>query len=138
MGAFLLAPLMSSVEEVSGWRGCNVILAGLCFQCAVFGMTMKPVEEEDVCDAHENTDAHVTINTENMDQGDIGESDWLEDVLSTFPPLRLLKTKPFLLLLLANPPAVMGHYLVYVYFPGVSTHSCSYTPSLVCFMLLAM
>ena len=31
----------------------------------------------------------------------------------------LLKDKAFVLLMLANPPAVMGHYLIFVFLPGV-------------------
>ena len=34
-------------------------------------------------------------------------------------PKNLFKNEAFIFLMLANPPAVMGHYLIYVFLPGV-------------------
>lgn len=103
VGAFVLAPLIRYLEESSGWRGVNIILAGFCLQCAVFGATMRPLD----------TTSYSQENTLTPEEN--------KPVTSVRKSLKLiLKDKSFLFLMLANPPAVMGHYLIYVFLPGVS------------------
>merc|ERR550519_2367475 len=52
VGTFIFAPLATWLLEQYGWKGANIIFAGLCLQCAVFGALMRPlslsvlVEEE--------------------------------------------------------------------------------------------
>ena len=104
MGAFVLAPLIRYLEDYSGWRGVNIILAGFCLQCAVFGATMRPLQTK------------YTSNQENS-----LTTEETKPVISVRKSLKIIfQDKSFLFLMLANPPAVMGHYLVYVFLPGVS------------------
>ncbi len=44
VGTFLFAPLATWLLDVYGWRGANLIFAGLCLNCAVFGALMRPLE----------------------------------------------------------------------------------------------
>ena len=100
VGAFVLAPLIRYLENNNGWRGVNIILAGFCFQCAVFGATMRPLKKE----------------PPKIDSSVLAE----DNKISVRKSMRnLLKDKAFVLLMLANPPAVMGHYLIFVFLPGV-------------------
>nr|CAD7574695.1 unnamed protein product [Timema californicum] len=43
-GTFAFAPLATMLLENFGWRGANIILAGLILNCAVFGAMMRPLE----------------------------------------------------------------------------------------------
>lgn len=44
VGTFLLAPLATYLLDAFGWQGANLIFAGLCLNCAVFGALMRPLE----------------------------------------------------------------------------------------------
>ena len=44
VGTFLFAPLATQLLEAYGWKGANLIFAGLCLNCAVFGALMRPLE----------------------------------------------------------------------------------------------
>lgn len=44
VGTFLFAPLATYLLEQYGWKGSNLIFAGLCLNCAVFGALMRPLE----------------------------------------------------------------------------------------------
>ena len=44
VGTFLFAPLATQLLTVFGWKGANLIFAGLCLNCAVFGALMRPLE----------------------------------------------------------------------------------------------
>ncbi len=44
VGTFLLAPLATYLLDEYGWKGANLIFAGLCLNCAVFGALMRPLE----------------------------------------------------------------------------------------------
>lgn len=43
-GTFAFAPLATFLLEEYGWKGANLILAGLILNCAVFGALMRPLE----------------------------------------------------------------------------------------------
>ncbi|XP_067013659.2 monocarboxylate transporter 14 isoform X2 [Anabrus simplex] len=43
-GTFAFAPLATFLLDEYGWRGANLILAGLILNCAVFGAMMRPLE----------------------------------------------------------------------------------------------
>jgi len=43
-GTFAFAPLASLLLNVYGWKGANVVFAGLCLNCVVFGAIMRPLE----------------------------------------------------------------------------------------------
>ena len=44
VGTFLFAPLATKLLKEYGWKGANLIFAGLCLNCAVFGALMRPLE----------------------------------------------------------------------------------------------
>ncbi len=44
VGTFAFAPLAAALLPAYGWRGANVIFAGLCLNCCVFGALMRPLE----------------------------------------------------------------------------------------------
>ena len=44
VGTFLFAPLATYLLDNYGWKGSNLIFAGLCLNCAVFGALMRPLE----------------------------------------------------------------------------------------------
>ena len=44
VGCFAFAPLANYLLQQYGWRGANIIFAGLCLNCCVFGAVMRPLE----------------------------------------------------------------------------------------------
>ncbi|RZC42356.1 uncharacterized protein BDFB_003190, partial [Asbolus verrucosus] len=44
VGTFAFAPLASILLEEYGWKGANLILAGLILNCVIFGALMRPLE----------------------------------------------------------------------------------------------
>ena len=44
VGTFVLAPLATWLLDEYGWQGANLIFAGMCLNCAVFGALMRPLE----------------------------------------------------------------------------------------------
>jgi len=44
VGTFVFAPLATQLLSVYGWKGANLIFAGLCLNCAAFGALMRPLE----------------------------------------------------------------------------------------------
>ncbi|KAK9880173.1 hypothetical protein WA026_010046 [Henosepilachna vigintioctopunctata] len=44
VGTFAFAPLATVLLESYGWKGANLILAGLILNCVVFGALMRPLE----------------------------------------------------------------------------------------------
>ncbi|XP_063911689.1 monocarboxylate transporter 3 isoform X3 [Zophobas morio] len=44
VGTFAFAPLATVLLEEYGWRGANLILAGLILNCVIFGALMRPLE----------------------------------------------------------------------------------------------
>lgn len=44
VGTFAFAPLATRLLDTFGWKGANLILAGLIANCAVFGALMRPLE----------------------------------------------------------------------------------------------
>lgn len=43
VGTFAFAPLATFLLEEFGWKGANLILAGLILNCAIFGAMMRPL-----------------------------------------------------------------------------------------------
>ncbi|KAJ8969486.1 hypothetical protein NQ317_011492 [Molorchus minor] len=43
VGTFMFAPLATFLLERYGWRGANLILAGIIFNCVIFGALMRPL-----------------------------------------------------------------------------------------------
>ncbi|XP_045468018.1 monocarboxylate transporter 3 isoform X2 [Harmonia axyridis] len=44
VGTFAFAPLATMLLESYGWKGANLILAGLILNCVIFGALMRPLE----------------------------------------------------------------------------------------------
>ncbi|XP_058802203.1 uncharacterized protein LOC131670544 [Phymastichus coffea] len=44
VGTFIFAPLAGVLLETYAWKGATLILAGLIFNCAIFGAMMRPLE----------------------------------------------------------------------------------------------
>ncbi len=44
VGCFVMAPVANALLEEYGWKGANIIFAGLCLNCCVFGALMRPLE----------------------------------------------------------------------------------------------
>lgn len=44
VGTFAFAPLAKFLLNQYGWKGANLILAGVIFNCAIFGALMRPLE----------------------------------------------------------------------------------------------
>ncbi|KRT80991.1 membrane transporter [Oryctes borbonicus] len=44
VGTFAFAPLATYLLEIYGWKGANLIFAGLILNCVVFGALMRPLE----------------------------------------------------------------------------------------------
>lgn len=44
VGCFTFAPLTNFLLGHFGWKGTNIIYAGFCLQCCVFGALMRPLE----------------------------------------------------------------------------------------------
>ena len=44
IGTFVMAPLITWLLEMYGWRGTLLILAGLVMNCAIFGALFRPLE----------------------------------------------------------------------------------------------
>lgn len=43
VGTFAFAPLATMLLNAYGWRGANLILAGLILNCVIFGALMRPL-----------------------------------------------------------------------------------------------
>ena len=44
VGTFLFAPLSTALLGTVGWRGANLVFAGFCLMCGLFGALMRPLE----------------------------------------------------------------------------------------------
>lgn len=44
VGCFVFAPLANFLLDHYGWKGANLIFAALCFNCAICGALMRPLE----------------------------------------------------------------------------------------------
>ena len=44
VGCFIFPPLATFLLDEYGWRGANLIFAGFCLNCVVFGALMRPLE----------------------------------------------------------------------------------------------
>ena len=44
VGCFVFAPFTNFLLNYYGWKGTNLIFAGLLFNCAIFGAMMRPLQ----------------------------------------------------------------------------------------------
>ena len=110
-GAFLLAPFASSLLAVydDGWEGPTRIFAGLCLQCAVCGMLMRPLPKRPEPKEHD-------LEGEQKDR----EPNCLIAVFRSACSPRLMTDRSFLLLCLCNLFATSALYIPYMYLPGLA------------------
>jgi len=139
-GTIIFAPLATTLEKNLGWQGCNRVLAGLCLMCALFGATMKPVpikkkdEEDSICELKkQNTELkdmkegpYADEDIAFIDGQGEGEKPAIQhntdnkQEKSKSGVLTLLKNPAFLMIMIANLPAVMGLYIPYMFLPAMS------------------
>merc|ERR1719244_799343 len=101
-GTFILAPLAATLLNSYGWEGATRIFAGLCFQCAVCGMVMRPLPRR------------PTPPSEDKE-----ETGCKSALTSAFSP-QLFTNIPFVLQALSNLFATQGLYIPYMYLPGLA------------------
>ncbi|XP_018576658.1 monocarboxylate transporter 14 isoform X2 [Anoplophora glabripennis] len=44
VGTFAFAPLATTLLQIYGWKGANLILAGIILNCVIFGALMRPLQ----------------------------------------------------------------------------------------------
>lgn len=119
-GTIVFAPVVTNLESALGWQWCNRIVASFCLACTILGATMKPVpmpsrdEENSIAEIKEN----IKKDRENVTL--IEESTNSEEKKEESGYLAVIKNVPFLCVMLANLPAVMGLYIPYMFLPGIS------------------
>jgi len=117
-GTIVFAPVVTALESSLGWQWCNRIVAGFCLACTLLGATMKPVPRTN----KDDEDSITELKKLNEKDGDTGEAGKEVTVVSPKENgyLTVLKNMPFLCVMLANLPAVMGLYIPYIYLPGIT------------------
>lgn len=113
-GAFLLAPFSQALLGYynNSWEAPTRILAGLCLQCAVCGMMMRPLPKRP---AASEPDAE--------EEGRSKDPNCLVAVFRSACSPRLMTNKPFLLLCLCNLFATQGLYIPYMFLPKLAMNA---------------
>jgi len=121
-GTIVFAPVVTALEGALGWQWCNRIVASFCLGCSLLGATMKPVprkprdDEDSITELKKQNESLVKLEKE---QDDNSENEIATDKKEN-GYLTVLKNVPFLCLMLANLPAVMGLYIPYMFLPGIT------------------
>jgi len=134
-GTIVFAPVVTGLLEITDWQWTNRIIAGFCLMCTLLGLTMKPVprgdgqDDDSITEAKkqnaikafnaskeeldfiDNNEEAVKIEHKNTDVEEKGEKNGY---------ITVLRNIPFLLVFVANLPAVMGLYIPYMYLPGIT------------------
>ncbi|XP_018576651.1 monocarboxylate transporter 12 [Anoplophora glabripennis] len=63
-GTFAFAPLATVLLDRYGWKGANLILAGIIFNCAIFGALMRPLEY-----TKKDSESHTKLLTTSISSG---------------------------------------------------------------------
>jgi MFS family permease len=110
-GAFLLAPFAQALLTYydGGWEGPTRIFAGLCLQCFVCGMMMRPLPKRPV------------VKEMDLEGRELKEPNCFMQVFRSACSPRLMTNKPFLLLCLCNLFATQGLYIPYMFLPNLAT-----------------
>jgi predicted MFS family arabinose efflux permease len=62
LGTFIFAPLTEWLITYYGWRGAMLIIAGVVFNCTIFGALFRPLQEKPKQKiSAENTDVELTV-----------------------------------------------------------------------------
>ena len=68
VGCFVFPPLANIFVTQFGWKGANMIFAGFCLFCCVFGALMRPLELAiELAPKHEDEDEDVDEENEDLD-----------------------------------------------------------------------
>ena len=98
------------------------MLAGLAAQCAVAAMAMKGEHRQEQVNCRQaeedqgllaDDDGRVAKEKSPVEERHKGRMKGEKNISSFLSP-------PFIALVAANPPAVLGHYTVYMFLPAVS------------------
>ncbi|CAG9823917.1 unnamed protein product [Phaedon cochleariae] len=65
-GTFAFAPLGAYFLNSYGWKGANLVLAGICLSCVIFAILMKPIAYEKKSDEAAVVDAGLQLSSENV------------------------------------------------------------------------
>jgi len=123
-GTIVFAPVVTALESSLGWQWCLRIVASFCLACTVLGATMKPVPRKPKDD--EDSITEIKKQNENpiikKDKDDVALIENKEEAVVTKENgyLVVMKNVPFLAIMLANLPAVMGLYIPYMFLPGIT------------------
>ena len=61
IGTFVFAPLATHLLSLYGWKGANLIFAGLYLSCVAFGALMKPLKPKSKVEEQETSDFSESI-----------------------------------------------------------------------------
>ena len=119
--------IVNSQLSRHGWRGACIALAGLAAQCAVAGMAMKGGPRQELAVRRQKAEEDQRLLAD--DEGRIGKEKLggvhhhqKKGGIPGGKNFSSFLSPPFLALVAANPPAVLGHYTVYMFLPAVSCH----------------
>ncbi|XP_049844400.1 monocarboxylate transporter 3 isoform X2 [Schistocerca gregaria] len=73
-GTFAFAPVATILLETFGWKGSNLVLAGVILNCAVFGAMMRPLEYQKVPSCKPLLQRMAEEKRFQMERGSIGGS----------------------------------------------------------------
>jgi len=119
-GTIVFAPVVTNLEKALGWQWCNRIVASFCLACTVLGATMKPVPMPSKDEENSITEIKENIKKDKENEALIEESATAEKKEEESGYLTVIKNIPFLCVMLANLPAVMGLYIPYMFLPGIT------------------
>jgi len=119
-GTIVFAPVVTNLEKALGWQWCNRIVASFCLACTVLGATMKPVPMPSKDEENSITEIKENIKKDKENEALIEESATVEKKVEESGYLTVIKNIPFLCVMLANLPAVMGLYIPYMFLPGIT------------------
>ncbi|KAF4530991.1 hypothetical protein B566_EDAN013265 [Ephemera danica] len=85
LGTFLFAPLTEWLISEFGWRGALLIIAGIVFNCTIFGALFRPLPEKPKknLETPENEKKEIEMNTldsKKAKKGDLLMADWRHSV----------------------------------------------------------
>merc|ERR1719412_2938644 len=129
-GTIVFAPVVTALESNLGWQWCNRIVAGFCLLCTLLGMTMKPVprrakdEEDSITELKKQTEERPIIKQQEAPDTCCATKEAPKEEAKEAAKgngyLTVIKNVPFLCVMLANLPAVMGLYIPYMFLPGIT------------------
>lgn len=74
VGTFAFAPLATVLLQTYGWKGANLILAGIILNCVIFGALMRPLEypkKNKIANNSDRATSVITLENSRIFQGPI-------------------------------------------------------------------